>query len=125
MYGFPMAKKSKPKPKARHSKRDTTPQQAQAQTFQRNAADFKKLADNANDVIVVLARDGHHLYANKAKAAAIAGYSVSELLKIGIDQATHPDELPKVKKYERIHSGGPVQVVMRRPSSEKAARLCP
>ena len=83
-------------------------QQAQAKYLQRNAADFQNLIDNANDGIVVLARDGHHLYANKV-AAAMSGYTVSELLKIRIDQILHPSELAKVKKrVKRSHSGGTV-----------------
>ena len=55
---------------------------------------FKALADNASDGILISASDGRHVYANK-KMTDITGYSVTELLGKGIKDLVHPDYLPR------------------------------
>lgn len=59
---------------------------------------YKALADNADDGILITVSDGRHVYANNS-AARITGYSLQELLKIGIEELAHPDELAKIKGY--------------------------
>ncbi|MBS3917807.1 MAG: PAS domain S-box protein [Deltaproteobacteria bacterium] len=58
---------------------------------------FKAVTENANDGIVVAASDGTHLYANK-RASEITGYGIEELLKIGMKDLAHPDEIPKLSE---------------------------
>ncbi len=68
---------------------------------------FKSLAENANDGILIATRDGKYVYANR-RAAEMTGYSVSDLLKTTIKDLAHPDEFKKIKKRVRtIISGKP------------------
>ena len=70
---------------------------------------FRALAENANDGILIAIGEGEHAYANK-RAAEITGYSVSELLKTTIKDLAHPDEFEKIKKrYRTILAGKPFQ----------------
>ena len=62
---------------------------------------FRALADNANDGIVIASGEGTHVYANK-RADEITGYSISELLKTGFKELVHPDEWIKIsERYKR------------------------
>ena len=54
---------------------------------------FKALADNASDGILISASDGRHRYANKRKWLKITGYSITELLGKGSRIWLHPDYL--------------------------------
>jgi PAS domain S-box-containing protein len=67
---------------------------------------FRELAENANDGIMIAVGDGLHVYANR-RAAEIMGYSDSELRQKTIKDLVHPDELEKVaKRYKTIIEGG-------------------
>ena len=71
---------------------------------------FRSLAENANDGILIAVGDGRHVYANK-RAAKITGYSVSELYKTTIRDLAHPDEFEKRKRrYKKIIAGKPFQI---------------
>ena len=61
---------------------------------------FRALAENANDGILVATGQGAHVYANK-KAAEITGFSVQEILEAKIQDLAHPDELKKLKERLR------------------------
>ena len=66
---------------------------------------FRALADNANDGILIAAGEGIHLYANK-RIAELTGFSVAELLEIGLHELVAPDEVDKVAdRYKRRISG--------------------
>jgi PAS domain S-box-containing protein len=67
---------------------------------------FRALVENANDGILIAAgKEGVNLYANK-RAAEITGYSVTELLKIGLHELVAPDEVKKVAdRYKRRLAG--------------------
>ena len=66
---------------------------------------FRALADNANDGILIAAGEGIHVYANK-RLAEITGFSVAELLKIGLRELVAGDEVDKVAdRYKRRISG--------------------
>ncbi len=68
---------------------------------------FKTLAENASDGMLISTGDGKHVFANK-RAAEITGYSTSELLKTTIQDLAHPDEFERIKKRSRtIISGKP------------------
>ena len=70
---------------------------------------FKALAENANDGILIATEDGKFVYANR-HTAEMAGYSVSELLKTTIDDLVHPNEIRKIKeRYRTIIAGKPFQ----------------
>jgi PAS domain S-box-containing protein len=67
---------------------------------------FRALAENANDGIMIAVGDGLHVYANR-RATEIMGYSDSELRQKTIKDLVHPDELEKVaKRYKTIIEGG-------------------
>lgn len=56
---------------------------------------FRALTENASDGILIASGEGVHVFANR-RASEIAGYSKSELLKMGIKELAHPDEHTKV-----------------------------
>jgi PAS domain S-box-containing protein len=67
---------------------------------------FRALAENANDGIVIAAGDGVYVYANK-RATEIMGYSDSELRQKALKDLVHPEELERVaKRYKTIIEGG-------------------
>ncbi|MFZ3063063.1 MAG: PAS domain S-box protein [Actinomycetota bacterium] len=69
---------------------------------------FRAVAANANDGIVIIMGKGTFVYANK-RAAEIAGFSQAELLKLGIKDLAHPDELNKLmERYKKRLEGKPV-----------------
>lgn len=63
--------------------------------LQKSEENFRSLAENANDGILISTGQGAHVYANR-RAGEIAGYTVEELLSITIRDLAHPDEFPKV-----------------------------
>lgn len=62
-----------------------------------NEENFRAIAENAGEAILIAARDGKHVYANQ-KASDITGYTIKELLKTDISDIAHPDELNKLMK---------------------------
>jgi PAS domain S-box-containing protein len=98
---------------------------------------FRALAENAYEGILIALGKGEYVYANK-RAGEITGYSVSELLKLRIKDLVHPDEFEAIqnsyfsviseksfqKKRERriIHKNGneiPIEVTIGRTVWEK------
>ncbi len=66
---------------------------------------FRALAQNANDGILIIAGEGIHIYANK-KAAEITGYTVSELVGSTIKNLARPQEFEALKeRYRKIIEG--------------------
>ena len=61
---------------------------------------FRALADNANDGILIASGEGVHVYANK-RASEITGYTIDELLKIRIEDLAHPDEIALIRENFR------------------------
>jgi PAS domain S-box-containing protein len=61
---------------------------------------FKTLAENAIDGILIAMGEGATVYANK-RTAEIMGYSVAELLKTSIKDLAHPDEFEKIMERYR------------------------
>jgi PAS domain S-box-containing protein len=67
---------------------------------------FRALAENANDGIMIALGDGVYVYANR-RATEIMGYSDSELRQKTIKDLVHPEELEKVaERYKTIIEGG-------------------
>ena len=70
-------------------------------TLNESENNFRALAENASDAIVLVGGKGANLYVNK-RMRVITGYSISELLKIGIRELAIPDELPTIMdRYKR------------------------
>jgi PAS domain S-box-containing protein len=68
---------------------------------------FRAIAENANDGIIIAADEGIHVYANK-RAAEITGYSVAGLLKTTIKDLAHPEDFDRVmERYKTIVEGKP------------------
>ncbi len=64
----------------------------------RNAeGNFKALAENANDAILILSADGRFLYVNQ-RAAEISGYSPARLRQMRFGDLVHPEELEEVSR---------------------------
>jgi PAS domain S-box-containing protein len=74
--------------------------------FLRNAeGNFKALAENANDAILILSAEGRVRYAN-ARAAQISGYSPSELRRKHFRDLVHPGELSRVERQFEARMAG-------------------
>jgi PAS domain S-box-containing protein len=70
---------------------------------------FRTLAENANDGILIAVGENEYVFANR-RAAEITGYGISELLKTTIQDIAQPDDLEKIKEtYRHILAGKPFQ----------------
>jgi PAS domain S-box-containing protein len=77
------------------------------EALQESEKNFRALADNANDGIMIAAGKGAHIYANR-RMAEITGYSVTELLKTTMADLVHPDQLKEVReRFQRRLEGKP------------------
>lgn len=77
------------------------------ETLLESEQNFKAIAENANEGILIAAGQGIHVYANR-RAAEITGYSVSELLDTTIKDLAHPEDFQEImKRYRRIVDGKP------------------
>ena len=66
---------------------------------------FRTLAENANDGILIAVGGGEYVYANQ-RAAEITGYGVFELLRTTIQDLVHPDDFGKIEEtYRHIFEG--------------------
>ena len=63
------------------------------QQLESSEKSFRTLAENANDGILIVNDKGKNVYVNM-RTAEITGFSIEELLHIGIKELIHPDELP-------------------------------
>ncbi len=82
--------------------RDVTDLVEMQDVLRESEENFRALAENANDGILIAAgEEGVNVYANK-RAAEITGYSVTELLKIGLHELVAPGEIKEVAdRYKR------------------------
>jgi two-component system cell cycle sensor histidine kinase/response regulator CckA len=67
------------------------------ETLQESEQNFKDLAENSPDGIIIADEKGVHLYANR-RASEITGYSVDELVGMPGWELTRPDEIKKYKE---------------------------
>jgi PAS domain S-box-containing protein len=72
--------------------RDITERKLMEEVLQESVENFRALAENANDGILIAVGEGDHVYANK-RVAEITGYSIAELLEIGLREIVAPDEV--------------------------------
>ena len=82
--------------------RDVTDLVEMQDVLRESEENFRALAENANDGILIAAgEEGGNVYANK-RAAEITGYSVTELLGIGLHELVAPGEIKEVAdRYKR------------------------
>ena len=66
---------------------------------------FRAIAENANDGILIAVEEGNHVYVNP-RAADITGYSEEELLHTSISDLAHPHELDKLMERYRERISG-------------------
>nr|WP_319373823.1 PAS domain S-box protein [uncultured Methanobacterium sp.] len=77
----------------------------QEKKLKESEANFRAIAENASEGILIAIKKGTHSYANQM-AAEITGYSVEELLKNGIADLAHKDEIKKLMgRYNKRISG--------------------
>jgi len=89
--------------------RDIRERKLTEKSLRESEENFRTLAMNANDGILIAVGDGCHTYANR-HAAEITGYSVSELIKTNIKDLAHPNEFKKIKeRYRTIIAGKSVK----------------
>lgn len=87
--------------------RDITYQVKTEKALKDSEKNFRALAENANDGIMIAVEEGNHIYANK-RAADITGYSVKELLTMNIENLIHSDDIEKVMgRFRRRLEGKP------------------
>jgi len=69
---------------------------------------FRALAENANDGILIAKGEGEHVYGNK-RASEITGFSIQEILEIRMQDLAHPDVLKKLeRRFRERLEGKPV-----------------
>jgi PAS domain S-box-containing protein len=66
---------------------------------------FRAIAENANDGILIAIRHGEYVYANQ-RASEITGYSMPELLTMSYRDMVHPDEIERVGRIYRNRMDG-------------------
>ena len=86
---------------------DVTQRIRAEQTLRESELNFRALAENAGDGIVILTGDGSVAYANR-RASEISGYSIAELLEMNLSELLHVDELQTVtERLEKRIAGKP------------------
>jgi PAS domain S-box-containing protein len=71
---------------------DITERKLMENALKESVENFKALAENANDGILIAVGEGDHVYANR-RAAEITGYSIAELVEISLHKLVVPDEV--------------------------------
>ncbi len=84
---------------------DITERKKMEEAVRESEEHFRAIVENANDGILIAGADGSHLYANR-RASEITGYSIDELLKIGMGGLAHPDEIPILSERLRRRIAG-------------------
>ena len=102
--------------------RDVTKQKLAEEALRESEENFKALAENANDGILIAVGEGTHVYAN-SRASEITGYSTAELLEITLHEFTAPDEVEKVaerfrKRLKGENVSGQYETALVRKSGE-------
>jgi len=90
------------------SSTDVTARKQAEDALRQSEENFRALAENAHDGILIGVGNGQHVYANR-RAAEMSGYSVEELLMTSVSDLAHPDEIPKImtRFKQRLEGGSP------------------
>ena len=85
--------------------RDITEQKVTMDALRESEENFRALAENANDGILIALGEGIHVFANR-RASEITGYSPTELLNSHILDIAHPSEHKKLmQRYKKRLAG--------------------
>jgi len=84
---------------------DITKRKLAEEALSGSEENFRAIAENANDGILIAADKGSHVYVNP-RAVDIFGYSKEELLKTSIEDLAHPDELRNLMKGYKARISG-------------------
>ncbi len=88
--------------------RDITQQQKADEKTHEIMENFRAMADNASEGIIIATGEGIHVYANQM-AAEITGYTVEELVNTSICDLAHPDEIKGLmERYNSRIAGEPL-----------------
>jgi PAS domain S-box-containing protein len=79
---------------------DIRRQKEAVEALRASEENFRALAENASEGILIATRAGEHVYAN-ARAAELTGYSIAELLRLNMRQLAHPDETERLTRIFR------------------------
>ncbi len=86
---------------------DITDRKKAEEAIRESEENFRAIAKNANDSIIIVKGKGELAYANE-RASEVTGYSVDELLKLNMMQLLHPDEIDKVmERFKKRVEGKP------------------
>ena len=105
--------------------RDISERKLAEKKLRESEENFRTLAENASDGILIAVRDGSYAYANR-HASEITGYSLSEVLKTTIKDLVHPDQFDKIKKiHKTITEGKPFKckyetIILRKDGSSRS-----
>jgi PAS domain S-box-containing protein len=91
--------------------RDITLRKQLEKSVRISERNFRALAENANNGIILATGEGIHIYANE-RFAQISGYSVAELLKMSVRELTPRYEVEALmKRYQKrlVGKDGPTQ----------------
>lgn len=73
--------------------RDITRRKMAEQALRESESNFRSLAENAHEGIIISDRNGKHLYAN-LQASNITGYPIEELMTLGFRELVHETDIP-------------------------------
>ncbi|MDY7080572.1 MAG: PAS domain S-box protein [Chloroflexota bacterium] len=76
---------------------DITEYRRAEEALRESEENFRALAENANDGILIATGEGKLIYANK-RVAEISEYSIGEMLDASIDVLAHPDEIEELRE---------------------------
>jgi len=85
--------------------RDITLRRHMEEAIRNSANNFRNLANNANDGIIIAAEDGSIVYVNY-RLAEMTGFRINKLRRSGIEAICHPDEVKKISKRHRLWLDG-------------------
>ena len=80
-------------------------------TLKASEENFKAIAENAIDSILIAVENGKHVYVNP-KAVELTGYTKEELLNTTIEDIAYPDEIINLKKrYDKRIAGKTIPAI--------------
>ena len=88
--------------------RDITEQKQTLDALRESEGNFRALAENANDAILIAMGEGVHVFTNR-RASEITGYTPTELLNSHIMDIAHPNEHKKLMRRYKKRLEGEIQ----------------